>query len=38
MLEALGHTVLKLVRTRIGKLELADLPPGEFRKIRPDQI
>ncbi len=38
MLDALGHTVLKLVRTRIGKLELADLPPGEFRRIRPDQI
>jgi len=31
MFEAIGHPVLKLVRIRIGGLELGDLPVGKFR-------
>ena len=31
MLEAVGHTVLKLVRVRMGPLSLGDLAPGEIR-------
>jgi 23S rRNA pseudouridine2605 synthase len=33
MCEAVGHPVLKLVRVRIGRLELADLPVGQFRVL-----
>jgi pseudouridine synthase len=33
MCEAIGHPVLKLVRIRIGELELGDLPVGQFRKL-----
>ncbi len=38
MIEALGHTVLKLTRTRIGKLSLGDLAPGELRPIQPSDV
>ena len=31
MFEAVGHSVLKLVRIRIGGLELGDLPIGKFK-------
>ena len=31
MLEAVGHSVLKLKRTRFGPLSLGDLPPGQYR-------
>src|SRR5262245_54173961 len=31
MFEAIGHPVLKLVRIRIGGLELGDLPVGKYR-------
>jgi 16S rRNA U516 pseudouridylate synthase RsuA-like enzyme len=31
MFEAIGHPVLKLVRIRIGGLELGDLPIGKFK-------
>lgn len=31
MLEAVGHPVLKLVRTRMGSLTLGRLAPGEYR-------
>lgn len=33
MIEALGGKVLKLVRTRIGKLGLGDLPIGKWRML-----
>lgn len=33
MCEAIGHPVLRLVRTRIGPLELRKLPVGEVRKL-----
>jgi 23S rRNA pseudouridine2605 synthase len=33
MCEAIGHPVLKLVRIRIGELELGDLPMGTFRRL-----
>ena len=31
MCEAIGHSVLKLVRIRIGGLSLGDLPVGQFK-------
>ncbi|MCA9837296.1 MAG: rRNA pseudouridine synthase [Trueperaceae bacterium] len=33
MLAAVGYLVTRLVRTRIGKLELGDLPTGEYREL-----
>ena len=33
MCEAVGHPVLKLVRIRIGDLELGQLPIGQFRRL-----
>ena len=33
MCDAIGHTVLKLVRIRIGELSLADLPIGQFKVL-----
>jgi pseudouridine synthase len=33
MCEAIGHPVLKLVRVRIGGLELGDLPIGKYRVL-----
>jgi len=33
MCEAIGHPVLKLVRIRIGDLELGALPIGKFRRL-----
>jgi pseudouridine synthase len=35
MCEAIGHPVLKLVRIRIGGLELGDLPVGKFTRLDP---
>ena len=33
MFEATGHVVLKLVRIRVGRLELRDFKPGELRSL-----
>ena len=33
MCEAVGHPVVRLVRTRIGPLADRDLPPGEWREL-----
>lgn len=33
MIEAVGSKVLKLVRTRIGPLEIGDLPMGRYREL-----
>lgn len=38
MLEAVGHPVLKLKRTKIDGIELGDLKPGALRHLRPEEI
>jgi len=38
MLEKVGHPVLKLIRTRIGKLSLGDLRPGLWRYLSAGEI
>lgn len=38
MIEALGHTVLKLTRVKIGALALGDLPVGGWKEIRPEEV
>jgi 23S rRNA pseudouridine2605 synthase len=38
MMEAAGRRVLRLVRTRIGALELGDLAPGAWRDVDPDEV
>lgn len=38
MLGATGYTVERLVRTRIGKLGLGDLQPGEYRELGPSDF
>ncbi len=34
MLDALGYKVTELMRVRVGAVEIEDLAPGEFRKIK----
>ena len=38
MLAAVGHPVRRLVRTRLGPLELGDLPPGVSRPLTHDEL
>lgn len=38
MLAAVGHRVERLKRERIGKLELGELKPGEYRELSADEI
>lgn len=38
MLEAVGHPVLRLARTRIDRLSDRSLRPGEWRPLRPDEV
>ena len=38
MTAAIGFPTLRLIRKKIGKLELADLAPGEFREIKKSEI
>ena len=38
MLGKLGYTVIKLKRIRIGRLELGDLKPGQWKKIKKKEI
>ena len=38
MCEAVGHPVLRLVRTRIGPLRDAQLRPGEWRELTTDEV
>jgi 23S rRNA pseudouridine2457 synthase len=38
MTAAIGFPTLRLIRKKIGKLELADLAPGEFREINKSEI
>jgi 16S rRNA U516 pseudouridylate synthase RsuA-like enzyme len=37
MFEAVGHSVLKLVRIRIGELGLDSLPIGKHRVLSPKE-
>jgi 23S rRNA pseudouridine2605 synthase len=38
MLARLGHKVMRLTRTAIGPVTDRGLQPGEFRKLRPDEL
>jgi 23S rRNA pseudouridine2605 synthase len=38
MIEAVGLEVVRLIRTRIGPLELGALPAGSWRELRPAEI
>lgn len=38
MCDAIGHPVVRLVRTRIGPIGDSDLGPGEFRKLDVDEV
>jgi 23S rRNA pseudouridine2605 synthase len=38
MCEAIGHPVIRLVRTRIGPLRDTSLPPGRYRVLEPDEV
>ena len=38
MCEAVGHPVVRLVRTRIGPLRDRDLPPGAWRVLAPEEV
>lgn len=38
MCAAVGHDVLELVRVRIGRLDLGDLAPGEWRELGPEDV
>jgi 23S rRNA pseudouridine2605 synthase len=38
MCDAIGHPVTRLVRTRIGPISDARLAPGEWRRLRADEV
>lgn len=38
MCEAVGHPVIRLVRTRIGPLADRRLPPGQWRVLKPSEV
>jgi len=38
ILAKVGHKVLRLKRVALGGVRLKDLPPGEFRKLRHDEL
>jgi 23S rRNA pseudouridine2605 synthase len=38
MFEAVGHPVLRLVRTRIGPIADRRLAPGEWRSLAIDEV
>jgi 23S rRNA pseudouridine2605 synthase len=38
MCSSVGHPVRRLVRTRIGPLRDSRLPPGEWRKLAPEEV
>jgi 23S rRNA pseudouridine2605 synthase len=38
MLDRVGHPVMRLMRIRIGGLEMGPLKPGVFRRITPEEI
>ncbi len=38
MMAAVGYTVTRLVRTRIARLKLGDLPTGQYRNLNQDEL
>ena len=38
MLESENIEVLRLIRVQIGKLELGELPKGEWRELNEDEV
>lgn len=38
MCKAVGHPIVRLVRTRIGGLEMLDLGPGSWRALEPHEV
>jgi len=38
MCAAVGHDIRELVRVRIGRLDLGDLAPGEWRELDAEQV
>jgi 23S rRNA pseudouridine2605 synthase len=38
LLAKVGHKVLRLKRVALGGVRLKDLPPGEFRRLRSDEL
>ena len=38
MFESVGHPVRRLLRVRFGPLRLGGLRPGEWRRLRPDEV
>ncbi len=38
LFDAVGHPVRRLVRERLGPIELGGLPAGEWRELRPDEV
>jgi 23S rRNA pseudouridine2605 synthase len=38
MFEAVGHPVIRLVRTRIGPVSDRRLAPGEWRALKPSEV
>lgn len=38
LFDAVAHPVRRLVRVRLGPIDLGDLPAGEWRELRPDEV
>lgn len=38
MFDAVGHPVRRLVRERLGPIELGNLPPGKWRELEPGEV
>jgi 23S rRNA pseudouridine2605 synthase len=38
MLQAIGHPVVSLIRTRVGPLTLGDLKPGQWRRLTQAEV
>ncbi len=38
MTAAIGHPTLRLIRSKIGKLEIETLQPGEWKKVKQEEI
>ncbi len=38
MFDHVGHSVVRLIRTRVGKLSLGTLAPGEMRALTPEEL
>ncbi len=38
MFDHVGHSVLKLIRVKVGRVDLGPLPPGEIRPLTPSEL